>query len=327
MAGIDAKPELLRWAINRSRRPIQDVSYGPTRNLPAWLDGTTKPTLRQLEAFAKRTYTSFGLLLLDEPIEDKPPWTGPTNPSGPLIDFAHQVDGLCEEIRDLRAGDGARELPFVGQYHKMADALTYLGNFLTDRPGWRKAAAITRENAETAKVVVFAPKQNWLGAPLDPFEFSGVVSANGFAPTVGINGNSPGHVQFFALCVGLVAILMKQSGMIHSSGRHMYGASRDDAGSAMLHRVMDDYALTAREAIRRDLNTAALHHMLDTLLDAQNVSRSPMGWPAVSDILADEVLRGARSGALTYRDAWNLIGVKTFREAEARHERSKPARL
>ena len=103
----------------------------------------------------------------------------------------------------------------------------------------------------------------------------------------------------------------------------MFGASRDDAGSALLHRVLDDYALTAREAARRDLNTAALHHMLDTLLDVQSVSRSTMGWPAVSDILADEVLRGVKAGALTHRDGWNLIGVKTFREAEARHDQQK----
>lgn len=88
----------------------------------------------------------------------------------------------------------------------------------------------------------------------------------------------------------------------------------------MLHRVLDDYALTAREAARRDLNTTTLHRMLDTLLDVQNVSRSPMGWPAVSDILADEVLRGAKTGTLTHRDGWHLIGIKTFREAEARHD-------
>ncbi len=34
--------------------------------------------------------------------------------------------------------------------------------------------------------------------------------------------------------------------------------------------------------------------------------------------MADEVLAGARSRALTHRDAWRLVGVKAFREAEAR---------
>ena len=56
---IQVKPELLRWARGRSGRSLDDLR----KRLPkfdAWEEGEALPTLKQLEAFAKATYTPIG---------------------------------------------------------------------------------------------------------------------------------------------------------------------------------------------------------------------------------------------------------------------------
>ncbi len=69
---VEVRPELLVWARYES-----------------WLDGDAHPTIKQLEEFARKTYTPVGFFFLDEPpIETVPipdfrtirdqPVTGPT---------------------------------------------------------------------------------------------------------------------------------------------------------------------------------------------------------------------------------------------------------
>jgi len=69
---VPVKPELLRWACERSKR---DRTYLEKKfpKLPAWESGTAQPTLKQLEDFAKATYTPFGYLFLDAPPEETLP--------------------------------------------------------------------------------------------------------------------------------------------------------------------------------------------------------------------------------------------------------------
>ena len=276
---MDAKPELLQWALDRSRQTAD-------QHIQSWIDGKTKPTMRQLEAFAKKTHVPFGYLLLREPPKDTLPWPGPPNPSGSLVDFAHEVDGFCEYIRDLRAGSGARELPIVGREARALNAIRYVRSHLC---GPRLRPAILRNNAETAGVVVLAPRRNRLGAPLDPTEFSGMVRADKFAPVVAINGRSTVAVRLSTLCVGLAYVAAGITCVIMPDGRLRFGAASDGHEA----RALRD-ALAGMTAARR------------------------VGWPPVSDRLADEVFAGARSGTFTYLDAWRLVGVKAFRQAEAR---------
>ena len=278
---MDAKPELLQWALDRSRQTAD-------QHVQSWIDGKTKPTMRQLEAFAKKTHVPFGYLLLREPPKDTLPWPGPPNPSGSLVDFAHEVDGFCEYIRDLRAGNGADELPIVGREARALNAIRYVRSHMCG-PGPGLRPTILRGNAETAGVVVLAPRRNRLGALLDPTEFSGMVRADKFAPVVAINGRSTVAVRLSTLCAGLAYVAAGITCVIMPDGQLRFGAASDGHEA----RALRD-ALAEMTAARR------------------------VGWPPVSDRLADEVFAGARSGAFTYLDAWRLVGVKAFRQAEAR---------
>lgn len=299
---MNVKPELLLWALDRSRKTVEELNHGGTRNLQSWLDGKSQPTYNQLSEFAKRTYVPFGYLLVDEPPTDSLPWPGPADPSGPLVDFAEWVDGYCSSMRLVHAYNDIEPLPFVGKYADLTKAVGEIhAVFGVEGSTWRKFAITLREHAEKAHVVVLAPKRH-RRAVLDASEFAGVVKADVMAPVVAVNGNAAGPVQLFALCTGLVSVLMGKSGIISPGGRRRF-----DMG-------------------QRAVSTNVLRAVLGGMLDLQNASKSPMSWPAVSEELATKIFHTTRSGVLQYTEAWDLVGVGAFRAAEERDKISRGGR-
>ena len=74
MKTIAVNKELLKWALELSGREIEQIEgKNKDLDLAAWLNGDKQPTLKQLETFAQRTYTSIPLLLLRTPIEEPMP--------------------------------------------------------------------------------------------------------------------------------------------------------------------------------------------------------------------------------------------------------------
>ncbi|MCH9665170.1 MAG: ImmA/IrrE family metallo-endopeptidase [Gammaproteobacteria bacterium] len=64
------KTALLEWAIKRSGKPREEI-LAKVPQLEEWLQGNNLPTtVGDLEPFAKATYTSVFLLVLDEPIDE-----------------------------------------------------------------------------------------------------------------------------------------------------------------------------------------------------------------------------------------------------------------
>lgn len=70
---ISIAPTMLRWAAERSGRSADELANFP---LDAWLAGAAQPTMKQLERFAKMTYTSIGFLFLTGPPEEQVPIPG-----------------------------------------------------------------------------------------------------------------------------------------------------------------------------------------------------------------------------------------------------------
>ncbi len=63
---VEVSSSLLSWA--RTRSGIDDKVW--SKRFPhyeAWMSGAKTPTLKQVEEFAKRTYTPVGHFFLDEP--------------------------------------------------------------------------------------------------------------------------------------------------------------------------------------------------------------------------------------------------------------------
>ena len=72
MSRVAVTQEILNWAIDRSDLTLAKLE--PTfPKIQEWITGESLPTLRQLEALAKKTLTPLGFFFLDEPPEQRLP--------------------------------------------------------------------------------------------------------------------------------------------------------------------------------------------------------------------------------------------------------------
>jgi hypothetical protein len=132
---VQVAPEVLRWASERAQRDGVDVKKR-FKQLAAWEKGEARPTLKQLEAFAKATHTPVGSYFVPAPPVESLPIAdfrvGPEFrgdlPSGNLLDTIY----ACQRRQDWLA-DHARLERF--------DPVEWIGGFsLDDSP----AAAATK---------------------------------------------------------------------------------------------------------------------------------------------------------------------------------------
>ncbi len=64
---VAVKPEIIRWAVDRSGLSADELAAFP---LSDWQAGRKQPTLAKLEKFAKKAMVPFGYLFLDKPPEE-----------------------------------------------------------------------------------------------------------------------------------------------------------------------------------------------------------------------------------------------------------------
>ena len=110
MLRVDVKPELLRWACERAGFDTAELAERIPQ-FPAWESGETKPTLKQLEGFAKKVHAPIGYLFLPEPPVEQIPipdfrtvgneYIG--HPSPDLLDIIYICQQRQEWYRDYAA--------------------------------------------------------------------------------------------------------------------------------------------------------------------------------------------------------------------------------
>jgi transcriptional regulator with XRE-family HTH domain len=118
---VDIKSNLLRWARERSGVEFSALEKRFPR-LADWESGNIKPTLKQIERFAKVTHTPVGYLFLQEPPVEEIPipdfrtvmneYTG--RPSPNLLDTLYVCQQRQEWYHDFARSVGEEPLPFVG---------------------------------------------------------------------------------------------------------------------------------------------------------------------------------------------------------------------
>jgi hypothetical protein len=116
---VAVKPELIRWAIDRSQLPAADLAHAFPR-LDEWRTGKRMPTHRQLQLFASKTMTPFGYFFLDSPpaeILPIPDFRTIDNqhvghPSPDLLDTIYVCQQRQEWYRDTARIHGSKRLPF-----------------------------------------------------------------------------------------------------------------------------------------------------------------------------------------------------------------------
>ena len=230
MNRVPVKPELLRWARARAGFTL-DMLEGRFPKLARWERGDAQPTLRQLDEFARATYTPVGFLFLQQPPVERvpiPDFRTIANaeggrPSPDLLDTIYLCQQRQEWYRDFARTLREAPLPFarsadlgddiVETASRMRNALGFDLDERRRIPTWTDALRLFIEQADAMGVLVMV--SGVVGSnnrrKLDPQEFRGFSLADDFAPLVFINGADSKAAQMFTLAHELAHIWLGQS--------------------------------------------------------------------------------------------------------------------
>lgn len=259
---INVNPELIRWAIERSGRSVDTLARGLPR-IRRWESGESQPTLRQLEALAKKTWTPLGYFFLQEPPEEQLPvpdfrtaHDGPVRrPSCNLIDTLHTMQRRQWWMRDYLVEMGHEPLPYLGSAKPTDDVSTVaarirralnLGDGWAEQVAtWTGALRVLREAAEAAGVLVVinGVVGNDTHRKLDPAEFRGLVLIDEYAPLVFINGSDARSAQMFTLAHELAHVWIGEAGIFDLPDMESTGDRRE----VFCNRVTAEFLVPAVE--------------------------------------------------------------------------------
>ncbi|MEK3855850.1 ImmA/IrrE family metallo-endopeptidase [Cytobacillus sp. FSL H8-0458] len=234
MTYIEVQQSILQWAKERSRKGESLNSIFP--KLDQWLRGESKPTLKQLEKYAKATSTPLGYFFLSEPPkevipvphyrtigDEAPPGTSPE-----LIDTLHTMQRRQQFIKEFYIENVGVEIDFIGSYRgsnplELANLIrTKLGlqeNWAASLPNWHYALRFLISKCEEHRIMVMVNGvvDNNTHRKLDVEEFRGFVLVNNMAPLVFINGADAKAAQLFTLVHELAHIWVGHSAIVEAS--------------------------------------------------------------------------------------------------------------
>lgn len=230
MMHVTLNPEVLRWTRERAGRTMQDLAASFPK-LDRWERGEERPTLKQVERFAKAVHAPVGYLFLPEPLVESVPipdlrTVGNVHighPSPDLLDTVYICQQRQEWYRDFARSVGEEPYSFVGSVRVSNNIETTaalirhaLGFDLDKRrqtPTWTDALRLFIEQADVLGILVMCSGVvlNNNRRHLDPEEFRGFAMTDGLAPLVFINGADTKASQMFTLAHELAHIWIGQS--------------------------------------------------------------------------------------------------------------------
>jgi Zn-dependent peptidase ImmA (M78 family) len=234
MPTVAVKPEVLRWAIDRSGLSA-DALLAKFPNLEKWKRGERQPTFRQLEDFARTTMTPFGALFLETPPKEELPVpdfrTRNNHPlkrySPNLLETIQTMQQRQAWLREWLIEEGAVPLDYVGSANptinfkslaqRIRQRLDLDADWAEGLPSWEDALQTLRKAMERIGVVVFSNSVVGLNnhRPLDPEEFRGFVLSDPLAPVVFINDADTKSARIFTLAHELVHVWLGKDGVFN----------------------------------------------------------------------------------------------------------------
>jgi len=232
MNTVPASIPVLRWAAERAR--LSDTALERSfRKWSLWLSGEARPTLKQLEDFARLTRTPFGYFFLPEPpvlhlpvpdfrtVRDE----ALAEPSTALLDTLYLCQQRQDWYRDYARVHGLTRLDFVSsatvedQPEQVAGEMRQiLGLSVVERrtlSTWTDALRQLISKAEDAGILVMT--SSIVGSnsrrKLDAAEFRGFALVDDRAPLVFINASDSKAARMFTLAHELAHIWLGESGV------------------------------------------------------------------------------------------------------------------
>lgn len=225
--------DVLEWAVERSQKRVQLEKQLPMLN--KWLEGETKPTLRQLEDLARKTYVPLGVLFLPHPPTEELPIPdyrtlgddAMAEPSRNLLDTIQMMVARQAWLREYLIEDGYAPKSFIGSAQitddvkEVADRIrNTLGlriNWAESIRTWEDALRRIFQSAEEAGIMVVrnGVVGNSTKRTLDVMEFRGFVLVDEYAPLIFINGTDYKAAQMFTLAHELAHLWLGSSGVFN----------------------------------------------------------------------------------------------------------------
>ncbi|MFH1892563.1 MAG: ImmA/IrrE family metallo-endopeptidase [Candidatus Zixiibacteriota bacterium] len=232
MIRVDVRPELLRWACERSRETIGSLAKKFPK-LELWERGEVSPTLKQVESFAKATYTPLGYFFLPKPPEESVPipdlrtvgnqYMG--HPSPDLLDTIYAMQRRQAWLRETLIECEAEPLDFVGSA-RATDNPEAVGREMRRIIGledgwaakvrtWQEAVGELRRTIEQLNImaIINGVVGNNTYRKLDVEEFRGFALSDEYAPLVFVNGADANSAKMFTLIHELAHIWLGESGL------------------------------------------------------------------------------------------------------------------
>jgi Zn-dependent peptidase ImmA (M78 family) len=222
---------MLDWAARRSRRDRDELAE--LFPLEAWETGQRTPTLKQLEKYAKATYTPFGMFFLDSPPAETLPLPDFRTIAGASIDGPSadllDVIAICERrqtwFADFAHATHREELAFVGSLstdddpllaaQTIRDALGFTPEARKNYATWEEALRRLIEHAENLGILVMI--SGVVGSNthrgLSTAEFRGFAMADPVAPLIFINNADAKAAQNFTVAHELAHIWLGETGI------------------------------------------------------------------------------------------------------------------
>ncbi len=247
MARVAIQPELLKWACERAGHEVEVLSSRFPK-LEAWISGREKPTLKQLEDFAKATHTPLGYLFLPEPPVERLPipdfrtvsGSRGTRPSPDLLETLYAMQQRQAWLRETLIEDGMDPLTFVGSA-TLADAPESIGAEMRRLLGledgwarsvstWQQAVSELRRRIEQLGImaVINGVVGNNTHRPLDVDEFRGFVMSDPYGPLIFVNGADSKSAQMFTLAHELAHVWLGAGGLSGFEGLFPGGTDVED---------------------------------------------------------------------------------------------------
>ena len=315
MNRVPVQPDLLRWARERAGYTV-DMLIGRFPKFEDWERGKVRPTLKQLEAFAKATHTPVGFLFLAEPPVERVPIPDfrtvanvhVSHPSPDLLDTVYLCQQRQDWYRDFVRSVHEPVLDFVGSARlgddiagTAASMRRILGLDIEERrqlATWTDALRRFVEQADALGVLVMV--SGVVGSnnrrSLDPREFRGFALADPLAPLVFVNGADTKAAQMFTLAHELAHLWLGQSAVSDAEAR----AAPDHEVESWCNRVAAELLvplsalgdeIDGRADLQEELQRLARRFKVSTLVilrrihDAGRLTRAEL-WTAYDEELA-----------------------------------------
>lgn len=214
---ISINTDIITWAITRAGYDLEEfISRIP--KVQNWIDGTKKPTVKQLEDFSKKVHLPFGYLFLSTPPKEKLPIPyfrtnnkQITNISLNIYDTILLIQQRQDWLRNYLLDNEFKPLPFVGKFANnfnveeivgdIRETLTLEENWASKFKTWYEALDFLTHQIEDKGIIILFNSIVGNNAhrkiPID--ECRGFVLVDRIAPFMFINNADAKSAQMFTI--------------------------------------------------------------------------------------------------------------------------------